>query len=324
MSLRGLSANSVSHWLREPYILSGYRRIGLSPVSCVKTMFRSDNNEVVNFWTHFVPFMVWAYWLWDSYRDITDTRYLPLVCYWVGSLLYTFLSSFAHLFNAISYKFRHFCFFMDYSGIALYEMGGIIASFYYYRPLNRPTFQFEYTYLGLGALLTMSVVPITCLSRFYWRRYRFIIRSLAYMQPFLWSNTLIYVLYLFPDGSETFIYKQLYSHFAIVVFSILLVFVFASKLPERLSPGSFDIIGGSHQWAHVFSTAVTTLHLRLMKTDIDNRWPELMIQSVKPTFLTTAWLLGFCTFWMVGISSCIFVYVYKGILVEEDNNNKEE
>ena len=325
MSLRGLPVSQVSDWLREPYILSGYRPIGLSPVSCLKSILRWDNNEVVNFWTHFLPLVVWLYWLVISYSDLSaDARYLPLLCYWFGGLSYTFFSSFAHLFNSISYKVRHLCFFMDYTGIALYEMGGNIASFYYYRPLNRPAFQYEYTYLGIGALLTVGVIPVTCLSRFYWRENRFIIRSLAYLQPFLWSNSIIYILYLFPDGSEQFVHKNLSAHFAVLGFSILLIFFFSSKVPERFAAGKFDIIGSSHQWAHVCSATVTTIHLWLMRSDVDNRWHDLRTQSVQPTFLTTVWLLGLCGLLMVTISFCIFYFVYKGVIVEEDNKKKEK
>ena len=322
---RTLPASSISDWLREPYILTGYRPIGLSPVSCIKSVFRTNNNEFMNFWTHFLPFLLWLYWLFGSFNDITrDAMYLPILCYWIGGLFYTFMSSFAHLFNSISYKFRHLCFFLDYSGIALYEMGGIIASFYYYRPLNRPTFQWEYTYLGLGALITMSVVPITCISRFYWRKHRFIIRGLAYTQPFLWSNSLIYILYLFPDGSELFLYNQLYSHFSIVLLSFLILFFFASKIPERLLPGYFDIFGSSHQLAHACSALVTTLHLILMKNDIRARWPDLSKQEIQPKIGTTLGLMFFCGFWMIGISLFIFIFVYKGKLVEKDQINKEE
>ena len=320
-----LPASSISHWLREPYILTGYRPIGLSALSCVRSVFRTDNNEFMNFWTHFLPFLLWLYWLSGSFSDIIgDTRYFPILCYYLGGLSYTFLSSFAHLFNAISLKFRHFCFFMDYSGIALYEMGGIILSYYVYRPLNRPAFQYEHTYLGIGALITMSVVPVTCLSRFYWRRYRYLIRSIAYTQPFLWANGVLYILYLFPDGSEQFIYKQIYSHFAIVVLSILLFFFFASKIPEKFAPGRFDTIGSSHQWAHVCSATVTTIHLSIIRGDIDNRWHELSKQEIQPKMLTTLGLLLFSALWMIGISLFIFVFVYKDKLVENDQHNNKE
>ena len=325
MSLRGLPHSAVSPLLREPYILSGYRPVGLSPVSCVRSILRWDNNEVVNFWTHFLPLVLWVYWLILSYKELSsDTRYLPLLCYWFGGIACVFFSSFAHLFNAISYKFRHFCFFMDYTGIALYEMGANIAIFYYYRPLNRPAFQYEYPFLGIAAILTVGAVPITCLSRFYWRKNRFIIRSLAHMQPFLWANFLIWVLYLFPDGSEKFIYEHLNNHFVAFGMSVLLLFFFSSKIPERFAPGKFDIIGGSHQWSHVCSATTATIHLWVIKIDVDNRWPDLSTQSVQPTFLTTIWLLGLCAFLMVTISSSIFYFVYKGVIVEEDNVNKEK
>jgi len=33
------------------------------------------------------------------------------------------------------------------------------------------------------------------------------------------------------------------------------------RVPERFSPGTFDIWGASHQWFHVFSAAAAVVHL---------------------------------------------------------------
>ena len=318
MELKVLPVGSVSEAVREPFILSGYRPVGLTVLSCVKSIFRTDTNEFANFWTHFVPFLIFLFWLLRCGVDFGDEFHLPLLCFWASSLCYTFLSCFAHLFNAISYKFRHFCFFLDYSGIALHEMGGIIASFYYYRPLNRTLFQHEYAYLCLGGLITLSIVPVTCLSRFYWRKSRFLIRGLAYLPSFLWANSHIYINYLFPDGSHAFVFKQLYLHIATIVFSLLLFFFFASKVPERFAPGKFDLIGGSHQLAHISAVSVTTTQLYGMLNDIVTRRSDLLMQEIRPTFYTTVGLFVFSIFWMFGTSLFMFMLVYKDRLVDEN------
>ena len=128
--------NEIINAVTDPFILSGYRPVGTTLIFCVKSAFKI-NNEFINFWSHFIPSLLWAYWLLTNkiYVFLTQ-KYMPLLCIWLGGISYTFFSSFAHLFNSFSDKSRHFCFFVDYTGIALYEMGNIIAGYYYYRQIS--------------------------------------------------------------------------------------------------------------------------------------------------------------------------------------------
>ena len=227
----------------EPFILSGYRPVGTSLTVCVKSAFKIDNNEFINFWSHFIPSLLWAYWLLTNKIHVFHThKYLPLLCIWLGGISYTFFSSFAHLFNSFSDKSRHFCFFVDYTGIALYEMGSIIVGYYYYRPLNTPIFQYEYTYMAVSTVVTLSVVPISCLSRFFWHKQRYLIRSIAFSQPLIWVCIPIAYLYLCADGSHLFLYTNSKMRVVLVILNLLLFVLFVCKLPERLYPGKFDLM----------------------------------------------------------------------------------
>ena len=218
--------NEIINAVTDPFILSGYRPVGTSLIFCVKSAFKI-NNEFINFWSHFIPSLLWAYWLLTNKIHVFLTqKYMPLLCIWLGGISYTFFSSFAHLFNSFSDKSRHFCFFVDYTGIALYEMGNIIAGYYYYRPLHTSFFQYEYTYIAISAVVTLSVVPISCLSRFFWLKQRYLIRSIAFSQPLIWGYIPIVYLYLYPDGSGVFLYRNSRMHFMVAILTLLLFVLF--------------------------------------------------------------------------------------------------
>ena len=299
--------------MREPYILSGYRPIGV--VSCLKSVLRCDNNEFFNFWTHFIPSLVWTFWLihYKSHLFVVP-MYMPLACTWLGGIAYTFLSSFAHLFNSVSRTGAHLCFFIDYAGIALYETGSIISAYYYYRPLEYDIFQHEYIYLGVTAVLTLSVVPINCLSRFFWLKYRYIIRSVAYIQPFIWGYFPVVCLYLYPDGSQAFLYKHLYIHICLLFLGLLLFMFFACKVPERFSPGKFDLFGNSHQFTHICGVTITTIQFWVVESDLENRWTDLSKMEIQPNFNKTIGLMFVCFVLMIGKCLFMFVLVYTGKL----------
>ena len=324
MDLRVLPVDSVPRTFREPFIQSGYRPIGIKILSCVKSAFKSDHNEFLNFWTHFLPAIIWLSYLLQNKIDyFIQPKYMPIVCCWLGGIFYTFLSSFAHLFNVISHNFTHLCFFLDYTGIALYEMGSIIASYYYYRPLHLPIFKYELTYLTIAVLFTLLAVLINCLSRFYLLRYCYIVRSLSYFLPIVWGYIPTITLFLYPDESHEFLFRHINVHFSIVFLTLLLLFFFASKVPERFSPGKFDLIGNSHQCAHICAVAITTLQFWIMETDMENRWAHLSHQEIQPNFNKTIGLFILCSAGMIGISLFVSVFVYTGRL-ETENTSKQK
>jgi predicted membrane channel-forming protein YqfA (hemolysin III family) len=83
---------------RESFILTGYRKPNSSIKSCLSSLFYLDNNEIINFWTHFLPFLFMAYKLFKlcSFYDLFNVHQdnlliWPLFIYLVTVLFYLFM-----------------------------------------------------------------------------------------------------------------------------------------------------------------------------------------------------------------------------------------
>ena len=77
------------------------------------------------------------------------------------------------------------------------------------------------------------------------------------------------------------------NHFLILVgyiITIVSVFFFATKIPERLFPITFDIFGASHQLFHVTVALATTIQMKFLFSDSSVRRVVLEEESMEPTF----------------------------------------
>ena len=106
----------------------------------------------------------------------------------------------------------------------------------------------------------------------------------------------------------------------VAILTLLLFVLFVCKLPERLCPGKFDLMGNSHQLTHICAVTITTLQLQIVEFDLENRWSDLRELAIQPTFETTIGLLLFCFVWMLGVCLFIFLFVYTGRLRNKDVN----
>ncbi|KAF0302029.1 Membrane progestin receptor gamma [Amphibalanus amphitrite] len=182
-------------------------------------------NETVNFWTHFLPAL---YFVWrlaslpGSSLEPADPFTWPFVCYLFTCCLYPLVSSGAHAFSPIS----------------LTATGSVCVCF----------------------ANTCLSTALACLSRFLRRsRWRKRCRVLAYLVPYLWDHAplLLRVLDCGPEAdrddcrpSDAYHLHQLGAFLA---GSLL----YSTHWPERIAPGTFDVIGHSHNLLHVLSIYAT-------------------------------------------------------------------
>lgn len=95
---RRLNFKEISIEFRESFILTGYRKPNSSIKSCLKSLFYLDNNEIINFWTHFLPFLFITYKLiklcsiYDIFNSDKDHSMIwPLFIYLLTVSFYLFM-----------------------------------------------------------------------------------------------------------------------------------------------------------------------------------------------------------------------------------------
>uniref|UniRef100_A0A672T7I0 Progestin and adipoQ receptor family member 9 n=1 Tax=Sinocyclocheilus grahami TaxID=75366 RepID=A0A672T7I0_SINGR len=230
-SLPLLRYTDVPPRVTENFILSGYRFPNYSLRQCLVSAFR-PTNETGNFWTHFLPIFVFTFhflevFTWEGAPEPSNPFFYPFWNYFLGVLYLLLGSSLAHLLNSMSLIIR--------------EISGI------------PEIGFE----GKNSTRRKS---LNC-----WRKYRYAVRTLVFLLPFFISSAPVFYRLLSPSASSpssssphlfstmaTFFYRHCFWLVVSAFFNI-------SKIPERFSPGNFDIWGHSHQWFHCLGFIVRTL-----------------------------------------------------------------
>lgn len=165
------------------------------------------------------------------------------------------------------------------------------STFYF---LNLHLF-FENVYIPCSCLVAIICVITCCNTRQRWRRYRYAVRTLVFLLPFFISSTPIFYRLLspspYPSSSTvtspystttmaTFFYRHCFWLLMSAVINI-------SKIPERLSPGKFDIWGHSHQWFHccTFLSILDELHMIKVEIRALLLYPSLVTEPSAPTQL---------------------------------------
>lgn len=313
-----LSWHEIDEVYREPYILNGYRSPTLSWSQCVQHAFVL-HNDVGNFWTHFIPFLVWVVWLIAlaiSWENFFQVYHYPMLCFWAGACSYSLFSSLAHLFCCKSFLVRTVCFILDYLGIAMYALGSDIASLFYLSPTSSLVYRYRNLVISLEVMFAILATLLCGLSRFYWRDLRFVIRATAYVIPYCCGigpylhRVCICWFYGTDCVPETFLF-----HMMGVVFTNLLVFFFVTKIPERFCPGKFDRFFQSHQLFHLCAAALTSLQMYYLPIEVVLRREALLdVEGAIPTWQTT--LFPFISAEVIGLGVvCGLGYLTKrGVL----------
>ncbi|XP_028587044.2 membrane progestin receptor epsilon [Podarcis muralis] len=264
----------------ECFILSGYRRLHCTAQECLASVLQ-PTNETLNFWTHFVPLLLFAakFCRLLLLRGAGDVPFhhpalLPLWCYASGVLLTFAMSCTAHVFSCLSLRLRAAFFYLDYASISYYGFASTVAYYYYLLPglsLLEPRALSRYLQQRLGwhvdcsaplAAYSALVLPVAfalavactvacCKSRSEFCAYPFAIRTFVFVMPLSMACPIMLESLLFDLQGHN---PTLFVHFYRRYFWLLVAAFFnVSKIPERIQPGLFDIIGHSHQLFHIFT-----------------------------------------------------------------------
>ena len=308
---------------REPYILKGYRK----PCCSLKESLRYTlhlHNDAFNFWTHFVPFVIWSIGLLRELdgRLVQEPLLQPLLCFRLAMCMMAFFSSVAHGFSTshtpICY---HILFMLDYVGISMCALTWNTCFLFYkwMQPGASPQDVLTHRVLWMIVFATVSVVCtiVTCVSRFWFKKETVLLRMFAFGAPVVLSFS-IHILQsletsvLHVEEDSSWYYMQVY------LFLLVAVFFYGSKIPEKILPGKFDILGHSHQLFHIFGAASVHMLNKAITEDAKRvqRWLIAHETATGANFnLTTGinhtWSL-FMTV-LVANLSVVFAIAYMGV-----------
>ncbi|KXS16434.1 HlyIII-domain-containing protein [Gonapodya prolifera JEL478] len=248
--LKLYTVDEVPEWLREQHVLGGYR-MSTSFEQNWRSMFRW-HNETMNIQTHFIPFLSSAatigYLGWNMHAKASFVDRLVLSGYVAGAG-YCFMASamFHTHFPQSPEIFHHYCA-LDTTGIAvLVAASALSVSYYLY--LCRPPMLLLHSSLILFASSLALLGP-----RFkFWAAPGFRIVRFTGLATMLAVCTAPVVQHLIENGLSAVFAEEQWFRWFVAGLSCLGggVVVYLARFPERLSPGTFDYVGGSHSIWHV-------------------------------------------------------------------------
>nr|QVK45750.1 G protein-coupled receptor [Proales similis] len=346
-----LHSNQVEPDFHELFIFTGYRPSNGSILGCLSSLFRLNNNEMLNFWTHFVPFVFFSVQLFQislmvAERDSQVGMLEPIATYLKFVCLFLLISSLAHAFNCLSLSARNICFLADYLSITMYGLASALA-YQSYILVKLPDYNFFRRFYILGATFLTTILHATSsYTRFIAsNKYRLRLRALSFFIQYLIINTPIFIrLFILSSRDHltenSLIEENLDSnagkHLSVaifdlglinlkldasiyfwlhLIFSLISLFFYASHAPERWHPGKYDIVGHSHQWFHLASSIASWLQfMALVHEIIQNDVKKLYPDENEIKFGHS------CVFYSVYFNCALFsIFSYKAFVQARDS-----
>ncbi|CAL8352879.1 unnamed protein product [Merluccius merluccius] len=261
---------------REPYILSGYRPVGLSWRCYVLSLFQM-HNETLNVWSHLLAGVCVALRFGVFAGLSLDPASLPLVLYVLSSLTYLSCSTAAHLLQSHSELAHYSLFFLDYVGVAVYQYGCALAHFFYCSAADWRHSGVGEVFLPAAALLAWLTCASCCFAKLHYRRPYPLHRKLFQVVP----TGLAYLLDISPVAHRLAT-KSWFSnpafplHSLQVLLFMLAAFFFSCPVPERYAPGQYDNVGHGHQLFHLLLALCTLAQQEALFQDFLSRRPAMI------------------------------------------------
>ncbi|WVQ62430.1 uncharacterized protein L199_000570 [Kwoniella botswanensis] len=271
---------SVGWQMDNPYILTGYRQALGSVRGCVYSIYGYLHNETFNILTHLIGSIMFIVIL--SIHIVLDlpllssstpttsnwriTKYdsediVVLAIYLVACTICLGMSASFHILNCHSAKLSHRAHRCDYAGIVVLGVGSILPVIHY--AFHDEVF-WQLIYSGI-IIITGMISAVIVLSKKYRRRR--ILRTSTFL--FLGCSATIPIVHIiinegYDHAKQTIAVDWI---FKAGVTYILGAAIYATRYPERLYPGKFDIFFSSHQIFHslvVVGTLCQYIALRKM------------------------------------------------------------
>ena len=266
--------NDLPHWQRDnQHIHQGYRPASFSYLVSFQSLCYI-HNETVNIYTHLLPSLVslpcsyWLYWeLRPRYETASHHDVLAFACFFLGVVFCLGMSATYHTISNHSPMVARIGNALDYVGIVGLITGSFIPSMYYGFYCS-PIFQ--RLYWGMVTTIGIGCACVCVIPRFRtpdWRVFRasmFVSMGLSAVFPVAHGLMLYGVEEMTRRIGLFWVFLQGFLY-------ILGAAIYAARIPERLRPGKFDILGSSHQIFHVLVVCASVSHLTGLLQAFDYR-----------------------------------------------------
>lgn len=252
-----MTYSDLPDWMKDnDYIKRGYRPQLSSFTSCLKSIF-TVHTETGNIWTHLIGCSIFVvigcYTLYAHHAKLTISDSIIFGVYFMSIISCLAFSTIYHIFTCHSEDVAQMCKRIDYCGISILITGSIISWTYY--AFYNDTIS-RVIYLTIVTIIGLVVTIVSLLKKFGSSEFRSI-RTIIYI-VFGVSATLPVIHYFV---SENYVDIPLIPLFSFGAFYILGAIFYAARIPEKFSPGRFDIFFHSHQIFHILVVFAAWVHL---------------------------------------------------------------
>ncbi|KAK7516628.1 hemolysin-III related-domain-containing protein [Phyllosticta citriasiana] len=256
--------HEIQPWQQDNhYIRSGYRPMSNSYFESIKSLFYI-HNETVNVYSHLLGAVAAALGscllystLKARYETANQEDILMFGCFFAGAAMCLGLSATYHLLSNHSPRVAKLGNKLDYMGIVFLIWGSFIPSVYYGLLEHPDRVRFYWIMITTNSL----VCAIAAVSE------RFRTPAFRPIRAAMFVGLGLSAIFPVVSGLRLYGIQKLRERIALdwlVLHGLLYIVgagIYAARIPERLSPGSFDIWGSSHQIFHVLVLCAAATHL---------------------------------------------------------------
>ncbi|CAL1529932.1 unnamed protein product [Lymnaea stagnalis] len=281
-----LTVDDMPELLKEPYIHTGYRPVGLPWTYYLYSTIRL-HNETVNVWTHlggFLLVLVRLLIFFNGGGELSEKTSWPVLGYGVCSLVNLVASTGAHLLHSKSQWHHYVLFLMDYMGVTIFCFGSGIATMYAIATTSYHEIMYV-CFLPINVLLSWVAFFTCCLAKLrlthqHSKRKALMLLGVATQGVFVATPILsrYYQCMQEPDCA----YSSLNHLGLVLTLTALCAITFACQIPESLLPGGFDLFGHGHQIFHVLAVMAMLAMIGAMDKDINVMGVS---QKLEPNFV---------------------------------------
>ncbi|KAM0756385.1 HlyIII-domain-containing protein [Meredithblackwellia eburnea MCA 4105] len=287
-SSRTIKLEELEDWrLDNEYILTGYRRTLPSYKQCIQSL-SYWHNESVNIWTHLLgslsavlallylatqifkqqpgqeggrlgwraPFSLASPFKSSTMPTVTWLDAAGFSCFFLAAISCLGFSASFHTFSAHSKEVCRAWNRMDYVGIVLLICGTMVPLLRYLFFCSSGWQHFYLVLITIAGSATIGVVLAPHAHTPEYRRFRtwvFISLGMSAVVPV--AHAVMRYGWEAASDAVGLPYAALGG-----LLYIMGALLYAERCPERFSPGSFDLVGASHQLFHVFILFAATAH----------------------------------------------------------------